>query len=160
MELDKLDGKRQEQESHARGSSPEGRVALGAAGGLGKAIATELRERGADVHGVDIVSEGVFHADLSTASGNRDVVAYVLATAPDILVLNPGCQFIATLDQFPDAEWNCLRSVMLDGPFFALKAAWPALTKSSGACVVVTASPVSYGGRARRLRTVPRSGPR
>lgn len=64
------------QESQTRGWSREGRVALvtGALGGLGKAIMTELRERGAAVHGADIVGEGVFRADLSTASGNWDVI--------------------------------------------------------------------------------------
>ncbi|APG14919.1 short-chain dehydrogenase [Bradyrhizobium japonicum] len=142
-------GSREEQ-SPARGWSLEGRVALvtGAAGGLGKAIAAELRERGANVHGVDVVGEGVFHADLSTAQGNRDMIAHVLGTAGrlDILVLNAGCQLVAPLDQFPDAEWERLRAVMLDGPFFALKAAWPALTQSPGGRVVVTASPASYRG--------------
>ncbi|RZN07895.1 short-chain dehydrogenase [Bradyrhizobium genosp. SA-3] len=139
-----------EQQSHARGWSLEGRVALvtGAAGGLGKAIVSELRERGADVHGVGIASEGVLHADLSTASGNRDMIAHVLATAGrlDILVLNAGCQFVAPIDQFPDAEWERLRGVMLDGPFFAMKAAWSALTKAPGGRVVVTASTASFGG--------------
>ncbi|RZM90363.1 short-chain dehydrogenase [Bradyrhizobium genosp. SA-3] len=140
------------QQFYSRGWSLEGRVALvtGAAGGLGKAIVAELSERGADVHGVDIVGEGVFHADLATASGNRDMVAHVFETAGrlDILVLNAGCQFVAPLDQFPDAEWDRLNALMLDGPFQALKAAWPALTKSPGGRVVVTASVASYvGGR-------------
>lgn len=143
-----------EQPPRARGWSLEGRVALvtGAAGGLGNAIVTALRERGADVHGVDIAGEDVFHADLSTATGNRDMVAHVLATAGrlDILVLNAGCQFLAPLHQFPDAEWERLRSVMLDGPFFALKAAWPALTKSPGGRVVVTASVSSFGGTPKK----------
>ncbi|MET4359069.1 3-hydroxybutyrate dehydrogenase [Bradyrhizobium sp. RT9b] len=145
-------------EFSAHGCSLEDRVALvtGAAGGLGKAIVSELRNRGADVHGVDLAGEDVFHADLSTASGNRDMVAHVLATAGrlDILVLNAGCQFVAPLDQFPDAEWERLRAVMLDGPFFALKAAWPALTKSRGGRVVVTASPASYGGAPRKAAYV------
>lgn len=144
-----------EQHARARGYSLEGRVALvtGAAGGLGKAIVNELRERGADVHGVDLAGEGVFQADLSAASGNRDMVAHVLTTAGrlDILVLNAGCQFLSPLDQFPDAEWERLRSVMLDGPFFALKAAWPALTSSPGGRVVVTASVSSFGGAPKKV---------
>ncbi|WP_051448315.1 SDR family oxidoreductase [Bradyrhizobium sp. WSM1417] len=142
--------KHDEQLSNAHGWSLEGRVALvtGAVGGLGKAIVAELRERGATVHGADIAGDGVFHADLSTADGNRDMVAHVLATAGhlDILVLNAGCQFVSPLHQFPDAEWERLRAVMLDGPFFALKAAWSALTRAPGGRVVVTASVASYGG--------------
>src|SRR5436309_428923 len=97
--------------------SLDGRVALvtGAAGGLGKAIVAELHERGADVHGADVVGEGVFRADLSTASGNRDMVARVLEIAGrlDILVLNAGCQYMAPLDSYPDAEWERSLGVML-----------------------------------------------
>ncbi|MCC8946650.1 SDR family oxidoreductase [Bradyrhizobium sp. Arg62] len=146
----KLDHNSDGQRSQAGGNKLEGRVALvtGAAGGLGKAIAAELRERGAAVHGVDIAGDGVFHADLAAASGNRDMIAHVLAVAGrlDILVLNAGCQFVAPIDKFPDAEWERLRGVMLDGPFFAMKAAWAALTKSPGGRVVVTASTSSFGG--------------
>ncbi|MGY4412235.1 3-hydroxybutyrate dehydrogenase [Bradyrhizobium sp. LB7.1] len=140
----------EQQQSHARGWSLEGRVALvtGAAGGLGKAIVSELRERGADVYGAGIASEGVFQSDLSSATGNRHMVEHVLATAGrlDILVLNAGRQFVAPIDQFPDAEWERLRGVMLDGPFFAMKAAWSALTKAPGGRVVVTASTASFSG--------------
>lgn len=143
------------QRSAARGWSLEGRVALvtGAAGGLGKAIVAELTERGADVHGVDIIGDGVFHADLATASGNRDMVAHVLDKVGrlDILVLNAGCQFMAPFDQFPDTEWDRLNAVMLDGPFHALKAAWPALTKSPGSRVVVTASVSSFRGSTQKV---------
>ncbi|TYL70917.1 SDR family oxidoreductase [Bradyrhizobium cytisi] len=143
------------QRSDAHGWSLEGRVALvtGAAGGLGKAIVAELHERGAVVHGADIAGEGVFNADLSTASGNREMVAHVLSTAGrlDILVLNARCQFVSPLDQFPDAEWDRLRAVMLVGPFFALKAAWSALTKTPGGRVVVTASVASYGGARQKV---------
>ncbi|MFK4380891.1 SDR family NAD(P)-dependent oxidoreductase [Bradyrhizobium sp. USDA 223] len=144
-----------EQRSHALGWSLKGRVALvtGAAGGLGRAVVAELSERGADVHGVDIVGEGVFHADLSTASGNREMVTHVLETAGrlDILVLNAGDQVIAPLDQFPEVEWERLNAVMLDGPFHALKAAWPALTRSAGGRVVVTASVSSYRGAPKKV---------
>ncbi|MCP3371785.1 SDR family oxidoreductase [Bradyrhizobium cajani] len=143
-----------EQQSRARGWSLKGRVALvtGAAGGLGKAIVAELRQRGANVHGVDVSGEDLFHVDLSTPSGNRDMVAHVLATAGrlDILVLNAGCQFLAPLAQFPDAEWERLRSVMLDAPFYALKAAWPALTSSRGGRVIVTASVSSFSATPKK----------
>ncbi|MBH5396246.1 SDR family oxidoreductase [Bradyrhizobium sp. CNPSo 4010] len=153
--MTKLGSRQLEQQAHAKGWSLEGRVALvtGAVGGLGKSIVAELRERGADVHGVDIAGEGVFHADLATAAGNRDMIAHVLGKAGrlDILVLNAGCQHVAPLDQFPDEEWIRLRAVMLDGPFFALKAAWPALTKSAGGRVVVTASTASFGGAPHKV---------
>ncbi|MET4121942.1 3-hydroxybutyrate dehydrogenase [Bradyrhizobium sp. JR1.5] len=146
--MTKLDGG--ELQSQARERSLQGRVALvtGATGGLGQAIVSELRHRGADVHGVDIAGEGVFHADLSTASGNREMVRHVLALAGrlDILVLNAGSQFVSPIDQFPDEEWDRLRALMLDGPFFAMKEAWSALTKPPGGRVVVTASTSSFLG--------------
>lgn len=147
--------KSHEEQSEAHPSSLDGRVALvtGAAGGLGKAIVAELRHRGAEVHGVDIAGEDVLPVDLSTADGNRQMVSRVLEKAGrlDILVLNAGCQFVAPLHEFPDAEWARLRSVMLDGPFYALKAAWQALTRSPGGRVVVTASVSSYSAAAGKV---------
>lgn len=123
-------------------------VVTGAARGLGSAITSELRARGADVHGVDLAEDCYFHADLSTPDGNRTMVAHVLEIAGrlDILVLNAGGQFLAPLEAFPDNEWVRLRNVMLDGPFAALKAAWPALTARRGGRVVVTATANSYLG--------------
>lgn len=143
------DSKKSEQQRDTRGWSLDGRVALvtGAAGGLGKAIVTELRERGATVHGVDIAGEDVLHVDLSTAEGNRHMISHVIERAGslDIMVLNAGYQLVAPLHEFPDADWNRLRSVLLDGPFFAMKAAWSALTRAPGGRVVVTASTSSFG---------------
>ncbi|WOH80417.1 SDR family oxidoreductase [Bradyrhizobium sp. BEA-2-5] len=76
------------------------------------------------------------------------MISHVLASAGrlDILILNAGCQFVAPIDQYPDAEWERLRGVMLDGPFFAIKAAWSTLTKSPAGRVVVTASTASFLG--------------
>ncbi|OAF17019.1 short-chain dehydrogenase [Bradyrhizobium centrolobii] len=146
----KLECDSDQQQLHAGERSLKGGVALvtGAAGGLGNAIVAELRERGADVHGVDIAGVDVFNVDVAAASGNRDMVAHVLAVAGrlDILVLNAGCQFVAAIDQFPDHEWERLRSAMLDGPFFAMKAAWSALTAAPGGRIVVTASTASFAG--------------
>ncbi|TXR50545.1 SDR family NAD(P)-dependent oxidoreductase [Phyllobacterium endophyticum] len=149
-------------EQHTVSSSDErslqGSVALvtGATGGLGKAILTDLRERGATVYGVDIAGDGVTHADLSTAAGNRDMVNHVLAQAGrlDILVLNAGCQYVSPIDEFPDEEWIRLRSVMLDGPFFAIKAAWAALTRRMGGRIVITSSISGFRGARRKAAYV------
>ncbi|MET4121709.1 3-hydroxybutyrate dehydrogenase [Bradyrhizobium sp. JR1.5] len=146
----RIGSKTHQQQSHERGWSLAGRVALvtGATGGLGKAVVSELRERGANVYGVGSASRGVFHANLATASGNREMISHVLAEAGrlDILILNAGCQFVAPINELPDAEWERLRGVMLDGPFLAMKAAWSALTKYHGGRVVVTASTASFLG--------------
>lgn len=159
----KQDRKSDELRSDSAAASLEGRVAIvtGAVGGLGKAIVSELRERGANVHGVDIAGEGVFHADLATASGNKDMIDHVLAATGrlDILVLNAGRQFVAPIDQFPDSEWDRLRALMLDGPFFAMKAAWSALTKIPGGRIVVTASTSSFvGGMGKAAYTAAKHG--
>lgn len=136
--------------ANTAGLSLEGRVALvtGAAGGLGKAIVARLRQHGAKVHGADVAGDGVIVGDLSTANGNRQVISEVIEASGrlDILVLNAGCQYVAPLDQFPDFEWERLRSVMMDGPFYALKEAWPHLARSGNGRVVVTASSASWGG--------------
>lgn len=147
-----------ERKSQSESRPLSGRVAVvtGASGGLGRAIVAELRQSGADVFGVDVAGDCEFKADLSTASGNREMISHFVKQAGrlDILVLNAGCQFVAPLDEFPDAEWERLRSVMLDGPFYALKAAWPALTKNSGGRVVVTASSSSFRGARRKAAYV------
>ena len=126
----------------------EGRTALvtGASGALGTAIADELRDQGADVHGVDIVGDGVFHADLSTPDGNEAAVANVIDAAGrlDILVLNAGGQYVSPIGEFPQAEWERLTDVMLNGPFAMLRAAWPTLIAAPGGRVVVTGSTTSY----------------
>ncbi|MGO9885137.1 MAG: SDR family oxidoreductase [Solirubrobacteraceae bacterium] len=126
----------------------EGRVALvtGAVGALGTAIVKDLGQQGAEVYGVDVVGEGVFRADLSTPAGNESAVAHVLEIAGrlDILVLNAGVQFVAAIGGFPQEEWKRLTDVMLNGPFAALSAAWPALTSRPGGRVIVTGSTTSY----------------
>ncbi|MGY4167638.1 hypothetical protein ACVIM8_001711 [Bradyrhizobium sp. USDA 4529] len=137
----------------SREGALDGRVALvtGASGGLGKAIVSELRERRTEVYAAEIAGEGVFHVDHSTPSGNRDMVAHVLATAGrlDILVLMLDASSLPHSISFLTSNER-LRSVMLDGPFYGLKSAWFALTRSPGGRVVVTASPASYkGGRHR-----------
>ena len=125
-----------------------GRVALvtGASGALGAAIVQALRQQGAHVHGVDITGDGVFRADLSTAAGNASAIAHVVDGGGrlDILVLNAGAQFVASIAAFPDEQWKRLTDIMLNGPFAALRAAWPALTTRPGARVIVTGSTTSY----------------
>jgi 3-hydroxybutyrate dehydrogenase len=129
-------------------SSLTGRVALvtGANGQLGRAITDEFTARGGIVFGADLRGDGCFHADLGTAAGNRDAVATAVAKYGrlDILVLNAGLQHMAPLHEFPDAEWERLLSVMLTGPFFAIKHAWNYLTRESGGRIVATASTSSF----------------
>ena len=130
------------------GAVSDDRVALvtGAAGGLGRAICDGLSAQGVTVYGADIAGEGVFHADLSTVEGNQAMIAHVIEQAGrlDTLVLNAGVQHVSSIDTFSDDQWARLRGVILDGPFYALRAAWSHLTKQRGGRVVVTATTGSY----------------
>lgn len=125
-----------------------GRVAVvtGASGQVGQAVADEFTARGATVFGVDLHGEGCFHADLGTAAGNRDAIGAAIAEHGhlDILVLNAGIQHMAPLPEFPDAEWERLLSVMLTGPFQAIKHAWRSLTREPGGRILATASTSSF----------------
>ena len=59
-------------------------------------------------------------------------------------MLNAGSQFVSPISEFPQAQWNRLTDIMLNGPFAMLRAAWPALTSRPGGRVVVTGSTTSY----------------
>ena len=128
--------------------SLEGRVAVvtGADGTLGRAIRTEFEADGATVFGVDVRGDDCFHADLSGPEGNHAAVAAALDDHGriDILVLNAGVQHMAPLVDFDLEQWNRLIAVMLTGPFLAMRAAWPHLTREPGGRILVTASTSSF----------------
>jgi 3-hydroxybutyrate dehydrogenase len=121
-----------------------GRVAVvtGAAGTLGRAVVGELTLRGAAVVGIDLHGEDCVHADIGTAEGNAAMVEAAVARHGriDILILNAGTQHMAPIAEFPDDEWHRLLDVMLSGPFFAMRAAWPELIRRPGGRILVTAS--------------------
>jgi 3-hydroxybutyrate dehydrogenase len=133
-------------------SSPEqslsGKVALvtGGAGALGSAVCAALRERGAYVVGVDIAGEGVVQADLATERGNVAAVETAVAEHGrlDVLVLNAGVQHMSPIDEFPSEQWHRLLDVMLNGPFYAIRAAWPQLVAHPGSRIIATASTSSF----------------
>ncbi len=61
----------------------------------------------------------------------------------DILVLNAGVQFMASIAEYPESEWERLLDVMAKGPFLAMKHAWHHLTERHGGRIIVTASGLS-----------------
>jgi 3-hydroxybutyrate dehydrogenase len=127
-----------------------GRVALvtGAYGQLGQAITKEFNARGGTVFGVDLQGDDCFRADVGTAAGNRAAIAAAIEAHGhlDTLVLNAGVQHMSPLHEFPDAEWERLLSVMLTGPFLAIKHAWCHLTREPGGRILATASTSSFVG--------------
>jgi 3-hydroxybutyrate dehydrogenase len=126
----------------------DGRVAIvtGAAGGLGRTLCAVFEREGAHVVGVDIVGDDVLIGDIGTAAGNRAMVDAALERhgQVDVLVLNAGAQHVAPIESFPEAQWDRLHDVMVKGPFLAMQAAWPALTRRPGGRIVVTASGSSF----------------
>lgn len=128
----------------------EGRVAVvtGAAGGLGSAICDVFGREGATVLPVDLRGDGCFAADVGTAEGNRAMIEEAVASygKVDTLILNAGFQYLAPIDEFPEAEWDRLFDVLVKGPHLAIKAAWAELTGRRGGRIVVTASALSTIG--------------
>jgi 3-hydroxybutyrate dehydrogenase len=125
----------------------QGRAAVvtGSTSGIGLGIAQALAAEGADVvlngfgplaaieeiraelaetHQVRSVYSD---ADLSNARGVRDLMAYAKgALGPvDILVNNAGIQFVAPVEEFPEAKWDAVLALNLSSAFHAIKAALP-----------------------------------
>ena len=123
----------------SQGTSLNGRTALitGAASGIGLAIAQELAAEGARVILSDVSATALatlsatlpgslgIAADLS----KRDDVKRLAAEAGpvDILVNNAGLQHVSPIEEFDEAKWDLLISIMLTAPFLLLRALLPAM---------------------------------
>jgi 3-hydroxybutyrate dehydrogenase len=132
------------------GGSLSGRVAIltGAAGGLGSATLRALRQAGAVVLPVDVRGDDCLIADVATAEGNQRMVEVALERHGrlDILVLNAGAQAMNPIASFAEADWDRLMSLMVKGPFLAMKFAWPQLTRQPGGRIIVTSSTAGLVG--------------
>jgi 3-hydroxybutyrate dehydrogenase len=122
------------------------RVALvtGSSGGIGAAIAKRLASDGLEVLGADLKAarDRDVSADLATPEGNRAAVDAALERFGrlDVIVAAAGFQHIASVAEFPEDRWDALLSVMLTSPFLLSKYAWPALSESPEARIIVIAS--------------------
>jgi NAD(P)-dependent dehydrogenase (short-subunit alcohol dehydrogenase family) len=119
------------------------------ANGIGAAIADTLTREGARVIVADqdaaaLASKasawhGTFTADLSTAEGIEQSVAYVLQTfgrAPDILVNNLGVADPLPFEQIADEQWLRSMNVNLLGCIRTCRALLPQMAELGAAAVV------------------------
>ena len=135
----------------------EGKVAFvtGAAGGIGFRIAEMLADEGARVALADLDGAAARAAagrigrgaiGLAADVGREDaVVAAIDATLQahgrlDVLVNNAGLQHVSPIEDFPAEKFELLVRVMLFGPFFAIKKAFPVMKKQGYGRILNVAS--------------------
>ena len=139
----------------------DGRVSVvtGAARGIGRACAEALAASGSRVAVCDIAAAGAEAAareiaaqagvetrsyafDVADQAAVNVVIARIAADfgAIDHLVNNAGVQHIASIAEFPDEQWQRVRSIDLDSVFFATKAVWPHLVARGRGRIVNIAS--------------------
>jgi 3-hydroxybutyrate dehydrogenase len=146
----------------------EGRVAFvtGAAGGIGFRIAELLAEEGARVTVADLDGRAAGAAASRIGRGATGVAADVGSEPAvqaaidatlqahgrlDLLVNNAGLQHVAPVEDFPAERFELLVRVMLFGPFYAIKRAFPAMKRQGGGRILNVASInglVGFAGKA------------
>ena len=122
-------------------------IVTGAAGGIGRAIASRLVDDGAQVLAVDLEpadgGPGVPHAaDLTTRDGNRGAVDAALEQFGrlDAIVPNAGFQHVSPIGEFPEDRWDELIGVLLTSPFLLARYGWAALARSGDGRFIAIAS--------------------
>jgi len=139
----------------------KGRVSVitGGARGIGRACAEELARAGSDIAICDInVADAEKAAkEIAAASGvkargyaceMRDIRAIhttIDAVARDFggidhLINNAGVQYVAPIVDFPEDEYEKIRSIDLDAVFHATKAVWKHLVARGGGRIINIAS--------------------
>ncbi|MDG1479162.1 MAG: glucose 1-dehydrogenase [Myxococcota bacterium] len=144
-----------------------GKIAIitGAASGIGKAMARRFAAEGAAVLASDVdearlmrVVDGIVESggaataqvcDISERASAEGLVAAALSAHGrlDILCNNAGVlDNLTPLADCTDALWRTVMGVNLDGPFFACRAAIPAMIAAGGGAIVNTASAAGVAG--------------
>lgn len=132
-------------------------VVTGGASGIGAAVATALRERGARVAVLDLNdspdTEVVsVRADVSDDASVRGAVAEVVERfgGLDILVNNAGIGAQGTVEDNDDDEWRRVFEVNVFGMVRVSRAALPHLRRSPSAAIVNVASIAATAGLPQR----------
>jgi 3-hydroxybutyrate dehydrogenase len=140
----------------------KGKVALvtGSTSGIGLGIARALAAEGADImlngfgpaedieklragleteFSVKVAYDG---ADLSKAEGCAALVANTQSKLGglDILVNNAGIQFVAAVEEFPEAKWDSIIAINLSAVFHGMKAAIPGMKAKGWGRIINIAS--------------------
>ena len=108
--------------------------------GFGDAAAIEATRSGvASRHGVKVTYSG---ADMSKPAAIAGMVADAIRDhgKVDILVNNAGIQFVAPIDEFPEAKWDAILAINLSSAFHATKAVLPGMKQRKWGRIINVAS--------------------
>jgi NAD(P)-dependent dehydrogenase (short-subunit alcohol dehydrogenase family) len=130
-------------------------LVTGGASGIGEAVASLLRERGARVIVLDrdvAESDDAIRADVTDAPGVAAAVGEAVTRLGglDVLVNNAGIGAAGTVEDNPDEEWHRVYDVNVVGMVRVTRAALPALRESSCASIVNTCSVAATAGLPQR----------
>ena len=108
--------------------------------GFGDAAAIEATRSGvASRHGVKVTYSG---ADMSKPAAIAGMAADAIRDhgKVDILVNNAGIQFVAPIDEFPEAKWDAILAINLSSAFHATKAVLPGMKQRKWGRIINVAS--------------------
>jgi 2-keto-3-deoxy-L-fuconate dehydrogenase len=130
-------------------------LVTGGASGIGEAVASLLRERGARVIVLDrdvAESDDAIRVDVTDAPGVAAAVGEAVTRLGglDVLVNNAGIGAAGTVEDNPDEEWHRVYDVNVVGMVRVTRAALPALRESSCASIVNTCSVAATAGLPQR----------
>lgn len=128
-------------------------IVTGASGGIGRAIAAELRQDAFLVFGVDVeapsdVDWNHIHADVSDEASVDAAIAEIVSTVAsiDVLINNAGVLIMGSLSDMPVKHFDRQFAVNVRGPFLVAQKVLPYMP--AGARIINLASELAYLGRA------------
>ena len=130
-------------------------IVTGGASGIGAAVVSKLRARGARVIVFDrdvVAGDDAIQVDVTDAAGVSAAVADAVARLGglDVLVNNAGIGAAGTVEDNSDEEWHRVYDVNVVGMVRMARAALPALRESDAASIVNTCSVAATAGLPQR----------